>query len=137
MRFLFDENLSYHWVDMLRGLQEALIDPHEVFHLVKNLGFGNTPDDEWIPQLDTEFRWAILTTDHGINTGIHERQAWKKAGHIMFFFKRKPWKKPFHEQSARLILLWPTIVTLATNAEPGTGYKVPFSLNPKKFEKIL
>lgn len=138
MNFVLDENLSPNWVALIRSLPELLNSgKHQIFHLTKDLGFGNTPDEEWMGKLDSSKRWVILTKDNAINKRVHERAAWKRHGFILFYFERRPWHKPHHEQSQMLFRIWPKLVERAETAHPGEGFKIPFQPNPKKFEKVI
>lgn len=122
MRFFLDNNLSHR---VARALH-CLVEPkHSVIHL-KDRFPANTPDVDWMNALAGEPDWIILSADTAISRNPHEVEAWKRAGHPIFFFKYSWVQQIFWEQASRICHLFPEIEKLATKAHKGDAFLVPF-----------
>ena len=83
MRFFLDNNLSPR---VARALH-CLVEPrHSVAHL-KDRFAADITDVEWMSALVDKPEWIILSADIAISRNPHEVEAWKRAGHPIFFFK--------------------------------------------------
>ncbi|MCB1127833.1 MAG: hypothetical protein KDM81_15170 [Verrucomicrobiae bacterium] len=122
MRFFLDNNLSPRVARALHCLTEPT---HSVHHL-KDRFRGDTPDVEWMKALAAESGWVVLSADTAISRNPHEVEAWKRAGHPIFFLKNAWVHQLFWEQAARLCHLFPTIIKHASKARKGDGFLVPF-----------
>lgn len=121
MRFFIDNNLS---IKVARALH-CLVEPeHEVVHL-RSKFTADTPDVEWMGGLAAEEGWIILSGDTNIRRNPHEIEAWKTAGHTMFFLKSGWMHLQGFEQAAKLFHRFPDILKLAEKAPRGGGYLVP------------
>lgn len=80
-----------------------------------------------------EIGWIILSADMAISRNPHEVEAWKKAGHPIFFFKPAWIQQLFWEQSSRICHLFPEIMKHALRAHSGDAFLVPFK---GKIEKL-
>lgn len=131
MIFIFDENFSYKIAAGLRAVYDTNV--YEIKHLAHDMGFGGVPDVEWLPQLPSNQQSILLTKDYHIERRPHERQAWKQAGLITFFF-RKGWFPAIDDQAWMLFRWWPKIVGTAERAKTGDVYLVPFRGAPKNLK---
>lgn len=122
MNFFVDNNLSHRVARALHCLAEPA---YAVVHL-KDRFPAETPDVEWMAQLADEPGWIILSADTAISRNPHEVEAWKKAGHPIFFFKPAWIHQRFWEQAARLCHLFPEIIKYAQRAGQGDAFLVPF-----------
>ncbi|MGA8658846.1 MAG: DUF5615 family PIN-like protein [Chthoniobacterales bacterium] len=121
MRFFFDNNLS---PKIARALNCLVQPEHEVIHLRERFAPG-TPDAEWMRILAGEMDWVIISADTAISRNPHEVQAWKEAGHPIFFFKHSLAQQPFWQQASRLCRVFPDIIRLASRAGPGDSFQIP------------
>jgi hypothetical protein len=83
LRFFLDNNLA---PKLARGFHQFVLGEHEVVHLRDRFS-QETPDVEWMQQLADESGWVILSGDVAIGRNPHEVEAWKAAGHTIFFLK--------------------------------------------------
>jgi hypothetical protein len=63
IRLLFDDCLSKHAVEALKGLAAFSQGSTEFGHLV-DFNLGGEIDDDWIPKIASE-GWTVVTTDRG------------------------------------------------------------------------
>ncbi len=122
MRFFLDNNLSPRVARALNCLVES---KDSVIHL-KGRFPANTPDVDWMNALAGETGWIILSADTAISRNPHEVEAWKRAGHPIFFFKNTWHQQNFWEQASRLFHLFPEIHKRAERARKGDAFLVPF-----------
>lgn len=122
MRFFLDNNLSHRVGCALHCLVEP---KHSVVHLRDRFAV-DTPDVDWMNALAKEKDWIILSADTAISRNPHEVEAWKRAGHPIFFFKYSWVHQLFWEQASRLCHLFPEIVKRAEKARRGDAFLVPF-----------
>jgi hypothetical protein len=101
-----------------------LVQPeHEVIHLRDRFPV-NVSDVEWMGALAKEMDWVIISADTAITRNPHEVEAWKLAGHPIFFFKHSLHPQTFWQQASRLCHVFPDIVRLATRARPGDSFQI-------------
>lgn len=98
---------------MGRGLGELFKGYHDVLHIKDKFGTGSLSDEEWIERLGAEGNWCVLTGDRRIATKRPSRTAFLAAGLIGFFPGKAYLSLPFERQMARLLYVWPTMVTLS------------------------
>ena len=122
MRFFVDNNLSPR---VGRALH-CLVEPkHSVIHL-KDRFPPDISDVDWMNALAAEEDWIILSADTAISRNPHEIEAWKRAGHPIFFFKYSWLQQRLWEQASRLFHLFPEIMKFAEKARTGDSFLVPF-----------
>jgi hypothetical protein len=132
LKFFFDNQLSPHLASAINALAKG--DGHSALHLRDKFP-ADTPDIDWIRKLSEEGDWVLICGDLDITRTKAERSVWKSAGLVGFFLKhgwmqQKPW-----DQAWRLVKWWPSIVTQAQIAAPGSTYLV--QVNPTgKFETL-
>lgn len=124
MRFFFDNNLP---VRLARALQ-ALAPEHEIIHLTDKFA-ANTPDADWMRGLAGELDWVIISGDIRIGKNLHEVEAWRAAGHTIFFLKPGWITQPFWTQAWKFVKCFPEIVAVAEKASTGDSFFV--SVNGK------
>ena len=83
MKFFFDNNLASK---IAKGLNGFVSPDHQVVHLNEQFA-ANTDDAVWMSQLAQQEDWIIITADMRIGKNPHEIEAWKQAGHTIFFLK--------------------------------------------------
>jgi hypothetical protein len=120
MKFLFDNNLA---PKMARGLNAFVSPAHQVIPW-KDQFAAEADDSFWMARLTPEERWIIVTADSRIGSNPHEIEAWKQAGHTVFFLKPGWLKMPFWEQAQRLVECFPKIIKQAERAERGSAFFV-------------
>ena len=108
---------------LARGFNEFLQGDHEVLHLRDRFAAG-TPDVEWMQELAAEPGWIILSADVRIGKNRHEIEAWKQAGHTIFFLKAGWTNIEFWQQVQKLAKCFPEILALAQRAKPGDSFLV-------------
>ncbi|MEA2831443.1 MAG: hypothetical protein QOF22_2191 [Bradyrhizobium sp.] len=124
MRFFFDNNLPIRLARALR----VLAPEHEIIHLTDKFA-ANTPDTEWMRGLADALDWVIISGDIRIGKNVHEVQAWRAAGHTIFFLKAGWITQPFWTQAWKFVKCFPGIVTVAEEASSGDSFFV--SVNGK------
>ena len=112
MKCLFDNNLSSKLSRTLNYLEgdKGIIVEH-----IREKFSADTPDIDWIRQLEKEGDWFIITKDNQIRKKPHERKVWKES-HIPIVFLQKTWMNhEFWEIAWRLIRYWPKLKQTITN----------------------
>ncbi len=84
-------------------------DGDEVVSLRDKFGRDNLKDEEWIPALGAEGRWAVISADQRIAKRRPSRELFIRNGLVGFFFNSALQKSALHRQAARLLTLWPQI----------------------------
>lgn len=121
MRFFVDTNIALR---LARGFNEFVKGEHEFVHL-RDRFEPDTPDVKWMNELAAEPGWVILSADTQIGRNPHEIEAWKQAGHVIFFLKAGWTHIPFWLQVEKLARCFPEIERLAHRAKPGDSFQVP------------
>lgn len=132
MRFILDENFSFRIAKILRVLIEGQLPIYEIEHLDKDLNQGGVPDPEWLASLPSNEQISLLTKDHGIRKRPHERAAWRKSGVITFFFRDGWFYTKGNEQASLMIKWWPAILEIASGANNGDVFSIPYNSKPKR-----
>jgi len=122
VKFFLDNNISPRVARALHCLAQPA---HSVVHL-KDRFAADTPDVDWMNALAKEKDWIILSGDTAISRNPHEVEAWKRAGHPIFFLKSGWVHQPFWEHASRLCHLFPEIIKRAGKARAGDAFLVPF-----------
>lgn len=120
MRFFVDNNIA---LKLARGFNEFLKGEHEVVHLRGRFA-PDTPDVKWMRDLASEPGWVIISADVRIGKNPHEIEAWKQAGHVIFFLKAGWTNIPFWQQVQKLAKCFPEIIERAQRAKPGDSFQV-------------
>jgi len=84
-------------------------DGDEIVSIRDKFGRGNLKDEEWIPALGSEGRWAVISADQRIAKRKPSRELFIRNGLVGFFFNPALQKSALHKQAARLLTLWPQI----------------------------
>jgi hypothetical protein len=120
VRFFFDNNIALR---LARGFNEFVKGKHEVVHLRQRFQ-PDTPDVDWMRALSRESNWVILSGDVAIGRKSHEVEAWKSAGHTIFFLKAGWTNIEFWQQVQKLAKCFPDIMERAQRAKPGDSFLV-------------
>jgi PIN like domain len=120
VRFFIDNNLSPKLAQALH----CLVRPdHEVIHLRERFP-QDAHDADWMRTLAQEKGWVIISADTAISRNPHEVEAWKQAGHPIFFVKHSLLQQGFWLLASRLCKLFPDIIRLAERARPGDSFQI-------------
>lgn len=130
VRFFLDNNLA---PKLARALNNLLNPDHSAHHLKERFE-PNTKDEVWSSKLGQELDWVILSGDTAISRNPHEFQAWKEAGHRIFFLKPGWTNLSLWESASKLFHRFPEILKLAQKADLGDVFLVP--VKGAKIEKI-
>jgi hypothetical protein len=125
VKFFFDNNLA---AKIARGLNGFVAPEHQVVHL-KELFAANTDDSVWMTELARQEEWVIITGDMRIGKNPLEIQAWKEAGHTIFFLKPGWMKLMFWDQAQKFVKCFPEIIKTASKASRSSSFVV--SVNGK------
>jgi hypothetical protein len=120
VKFFVDNNIA---PKLARGFNEFVKREHEVVHL-RDKFRASIPDVEWMHALALEKDWVILSGDVAIGHNRHEVEAWKNAGHTIFFLKSGWTNLEFWQQVQKLAKCFPEIVAQAGRARAGDSYYV-------------
>jgi hypothetical protein len=120
MRFFVDNNIARK---LAHGFNQFVLGEHEVIHLRDRFA-ANTPDVEWMRALAGESGWVILSGDVAIGRNPHEIEAWKTAGHTIFFLKAGWTNIEFWQQVQKLAKCFSEIIDRAQRARPGDSFRV-------------
>lgn len=124
MNFFFDNNLA---PKIAKGLHQFVQPEHAIVHL-KDQFAANIEDQQWMRGLATRTGdWIIITADIRIGRNPHEIQAWKEAGHTIFFLKPGWTDMPFWIQAAKFTKCFPDIISAASRARHASAFLVATS----------
>jgi hypothetical protein len=120
VNFFFDNNLS---PKIAKGLGGFLSPDHKVTHLKDR--FPPTTDDiDWMAQLANETDLIIVTADVRIGKNPQEVEAWRQAGHTIFFLKPGWTDMTFWDQAQKFTKCFPSIIEKARHAPKGSSFVV-------------
>jgi len=120
VKFFFDNNLA---TKIAKGLNGFVSPEHQVIHF-KDQFAANTEDAVWMAQLAQQEDWVIITADIRIGKNPHEIEAWKQAGHTIFFLKPGWLKMTFWNQAQKFVKCFPEIIETAKRAKRGDSFIV-------------
>jgi hypothetical protein len=123
VKFFFDNNLA---AKIAKGLNGFVSPDHQVIHLKEQFA-ANTGDAVWMQQLARQEDWIIITADIRIGKNPHEIEAWKEAGHTIFFLKPGWLNMKFWDQAQKFTKCFPQIIETAKRARPGSSFMVSTS----------
>ena len=116
MKLLVDNNLAPR---LGRGLGALFDGIHEVVHIRDKFGTGSMPDEAWIEALGKEGGWSVLSGDRRIATKRPSRELFLKSNLIGFFPLPAVTRLPLTAMTARVLTIWPVIVTTAGAMDRG------------------
>src|SRR3981189_895157 len=108
---------------MARAFREPFKNEHEIFTLVDKFR-RDTPDIEWITALSREGQWAIISGDRRITKNHAEYHAFRNSNLIGLFLSQGLNKAPVTKQMERILVLWPSIVTVCRTVEGGAMFEL-------------
>jgi hypothetical protein len=91
---------------MARSLQALFIETHEIIALRDKFQATGVTDLQWISELGSEGRWAVLTADMRIAKNQIEKNAFLTNNLIGFVMAPAIRKRPLTYQMARILSLW-------------------------------
>lgn len=130
MKLLVDHNLPPR---LAVALETIFTPDHKIIALGLKFGRHDLKDEEWIPLLGREGGWAVLSADMNIARKRPSRELFVGAGLVGFFFSPAMQKWPLARQAARVLLLWPQMISHLNTTANGV-FEVPASGN--KFRSI-
>jgi hypothetical protein len=120
MKFFFDNSIAAR---VARGLNGFVSPDHKVVHL-KDQFAANTDDSVWMTQMAQHEEWIIVTANVRIGKNPHEIEAWKVAGHTIFFLKPGWLKMRSWDQAQKFVKAFPRIIETAERAKRGSIFTV-------------
>jgi PIN like domain len=120
VRFFFDNNLP---PKLAKSLNILVAPEHEVIHLKEKFP-PNTPDEVWMTRLAGELDWVIISGDVRIGKNPREVEAWRAAGHTIFFLKPGWTNYGFWTQAYKFVKCFPEIIATAAKARSGDFFMV-------------
>ncbi len=130
MKLLVDNNLPPR---LAKALNVIFAPDHEIIALREKFGRSNLKDEDWIPNLGADGGWAVLSADMNIARKRPSRQLFVSAGLVGFFFSPSLRKAPLNLQAARVLTIWPQMVSHMKTTANGV-FEVPAS--GRKFRHI-
>lgn len=130
MKLLVDNDLPHRLAEALNSI---FAPDHQIIALREKFGRSDLKDDEWIPKLGAEGGWAVLSADMNIAKKRPSRALFVGAGLVGFFFSPSLQKAPLRLQAARILTIWPQIVSHMETTANGV-FEVPRS--GRKFRTI-
>ena len=110
MKLLVDNNLP---PVLGRGLGALFAGQHHVEHIKDKFGTGGLPDEEWIEELGKEGGWSVLSGDIRIAKKRPSRELFLRANLTGFFPLPAVMTLPLHRQASRVLVVWPTMVSVS------------------------
>jgi hypothetical protein len=123
VKFFFDNNLA---PKIAKGLNGFVSPDHQVIHLKERFP-SSTDDVDWMKQIAQEDDLIIVTADIRIGRNPQEIEAWKQAGHTIFFLKPGWTDMRFWDQALKFTKCFPSIIELARSAKRGSSFIVSAS----------
>lgn len=123
MKLLVDHNLPPR---LGLALNEIFKPEHTIIALRDKFGRSDLKDEEWIPRLGKEGGWAVLSADMNIARKKPSRDLFVGAGLVGFFFSPAMQKWPLHRQAARVLTIWPQLISHMSTTANGV-FEVPAS----------
>jgi len=123
VKLLVDHNLPPR---LGLALNEIFKPEHTIIALRDKFGRSDLKDEEWIPRLGKEGGWAVLSADMNIARKKPSRDLFVGAGLVGFFFSPAMQKWPLHRQAARVLTIWPQLISHMSTTANGV-FEVPAS----------
>jgi PIN like domain len=121
VKVFFDHNMS---PAMARALRELFKPEHEITTLAEKFR-SDTPDIDWIEELNQEGRWVVFSGDRRITRNRAEYHAFRASNLIGLFLTSGLHKAPVIKQMERILALWPAILTVTDTVQGGAMYELP------------
>lgn len=95
------------------------------------------PDDiPWIEAFAADEGYAAISGDVNIRRRPHERQAYRDAGLVMFFFQNRWSNLKLFAKSAMLLKWWPRIEDQLRISSPKQCWEIPAQWNGGVFREV-
>ncbi|MBA3811167.1 MAG: hypothetical protein H0X27_05895 [Caulobacteraceae bacterium] len=123
MKLLVDNNLP----PRLAVALAAIFAPDDtVVAIREKFGRSDLKDEDWIPTLGREGGWAVLSADLNIARKRPSRELFVRAGLVGFFFSPSMQKWPLNKQAARVLMIWPQMLSHMSTTANGV-FEMPAS----------
>lgn len=116
MKLLVDHNLP---PKLARALHIIFEPADQVVALRDKFGRSDLTDEEWIVRLGKEGGWAVLSKDLNIAKRKQSRDLFVGAGLVGFFFSPSLQRWELSRQCARVLTIWPQMVSHTKTAANG------------------
>ena len=123
MKLLVDHNLP-PW--LASALNEIFKPDHTIIALREKFGRSDLKDEDWIPRLGREGGWAVVSADMNIAKKKPSRDLFVAAGLVGFFFSPAMQKWALHRQAARVLTIWPQMISHMNTTANGV-FEMPAS----------
>ena len=123
MKLLVDHNLPPR---LARALNVIFDPDHHIIALGEKFERHDLKDEEWIPALGHEGGWAVLSADMNIARKKPSRDLFIRAGLVGFFMSSSMQKWPLARQAARILVIWPQMVSHMNTTANGV-FEIPAS----------
>ncbi|MBI5362852.1 MAG: hypothetical protein HZA53_06710 [Planctomycetes bacterium] len=84
-------------------------------------------DEVWLPILDSEGGWCVLTNDHGIRRKPRQRELWMRRSTVVFFLGPGWSSLRLGAKHSRLSTAMDSMLEVLETACPGSGHLVHVS----------
>ena len=121
MKLLVDHNLPPR---LASALNEIFAPQDTVVALREKFGRSDLKDEDWIPKLGREGGWAVLSADMNIARKKPSRDLFIAEGLVGFFFSPALQKWPLNRQAARVLTIWPQLISHMNTTANGV-FEVP------------
>lgn len=108
MKLLVDNDLPPR---LAKALDAIFFPDDEIVSLRQKFGRADLKDEDWIPTLGAEGGWAVLSADMNIAKKKPSRELFVGAGLVGFFFSPSLQRAPLRLQLARVLTIWPQMVS--------------------------
>jgi hypothetical protein len=108
------------------ALNDIFAPDHEIVALREKFGRSDLKDEDWIPALGREGGWAVLSADLNIARKKPSRELFIRAGLVGFFFSPSMQKWTLNRQAARVLTIWPQMVSHMSTTANGV-FEMPAS----------
>ncbi len=123
MKLLVDHNLPPR---LASALNEIFHPDDTIVALREKFGRSDLKDEDWIPKLGHEGGWAVLSADMNIARKKPSRDLFVAAGLVGFFFSPAMQKWPLSRQAARVLMIWPQMISHMNTTANGV-FEMPAS----------
>lgn len=130
MKLLVDNDLPPR---LAEALNTIFAPDSQIVALRAKFGRSDLKDEEWIPRLGAEGGWAVLSADMRIAKKRPSRELFIRSGLVGFFLSSSLQKAPLAAQAARILTIWPQMVSHMQTTANGV-FEVP--AQGKKFRTI-
>lgn len=116
MKFIFDASISFRIAEAL-----AILSPDQtITSVADHFKDAAIADEDFLPELQQEGTWAVLTQDRGQKDG--NWHVWRASGVTTVFLKKGWMSKSQKTKASDLLRYWPEIVRQVERHPEGTCF---------------